>query len=114
MAASSPASLICKRVVVACQQVMRSTGWYGIVWHVLQVRCLLRRETAKEIASALAYLHSLNILHGDLSGGNILLTSSNKDPRKFTCKVRTGNKLSASFSASNAHPSASSVRGTHP
>ncbi len=47
----------------------------------------MRRETAKEIASALAYLHSLNILHGDLSGGNILLTSSNKDPRKFTCKV---------------------------
>ena len=45
------------------------------------------RETAKEIASALAYLHSLNILHGDLSGGNILLTSANKDPRKFTCKV---------------------------
>lgn len=40
-----------------------------------------------EIASALAYLHSLNILHGDLSGGNILLTSSNKDLRKFTCKV---------------------------
>ena len=37
------------------------------------------RETALEIASALAYLHSLNILHGDLSGGNILLTSSNKD-----------------------------------
>ena len=45
------------------------------------------RETALEIASALAYLHSLNILHGDLSGGNILLTSSNKDTRKFTCKV---------------------------
>ena len=51
--------------------------------------CALCRETAKEIASALAYLHSLNILHGDLSGGNILLTSSNKDPRKFTCKVDT-------------------------
>ena len=46
------------------------------------------RETALEIASALAYLHSLHILHGDLSGGNILLTSSNKDSRKFTCKVR--------------------------
>ena len=45
------------------------------------------RETALEIASALAYLHSLNILHGDLSGGNILLTSSNKDTRKYTCKV---------------------------
>lgn len=48
---------------------------------------VLCRETALEIASALAYLHSLNILHGDLSGGNILLTSSNKDSRKFTCKV---------------------------
>ncbi len=41
-----------------------------------------------EIASALAYLHNINILHGDLSGGNILLTSSSKDTRKFTCKVR--------------------------
>ncbi|KAK9915712.1 hypothetical protein WJX75_003037 [Coccomyxa subellipsoidea] len=45
------------------------------------------RETALEIASALAYLHNINILHGDLSGGNILLTSSSKDHRKFTCKV---------------------------
>ncbi|BDA44406.1 probable mitogen-activated protein kinase kinase kinase 11 at C-terminar half [Coccomyxa sp. Obi] len=45
------------------------------------------RETALEIASALAYLHDINILHGDLSGGNILLTSSSKDARKFTCKV---------------------------
>jgi serine/threonine protein kinase len=45
------------------------------------------RDTALEIASALAYLHNLNILHGDLSGGNILLTSSSKDSRKFTCKV---------------------------
>lgn len=48
----------------------------------------LIRWTALEIASALAYLHTINILHGDLAGGNILLTSSNKDARKFTCKVR--------------------------
>ena len=47
-----------------------------------------RRETSLEIASALAYLHDLNILHGDLAGGNILLTTSNKDPRRFTCKAR--------------------------
>jgi serine/threonine protein kinase len=46
------------------------------------------RAAALEIASALAYLHDLNILHGDLAGGNILLTSSNKDQRRFTCKVR--------------------------
>ena len=47
-----------------------------------------RRQTAREIASALAYLHSLDILHGDLSGGNILLASSNKDPRGFVAKAR--------------------------
>ncbi|KAK9827983.1 hypothetical protein WJX81_005140 [Elliptochloris bilobata] len=44
-------------------------------------------QTAREIASALTYLHSLDILHGDLSGGNILLASSNKDPRGFVAKV---------------------------
>ena len=54
---------------------------------ILLTADVICRETALEIASALAYLHSLNILHGDLSGGNILLTSSNKDTRKFTCKV---------------------------
>lgn len=51
------------------------------------------RETALEIASALAYLHDINILHGDLSGGNILLTSSSKDARKFTCKVHCPSPL---------------------
>ena len=49
-----------------------------------------RRAAALEIASALGYLHDLNILHGDLAGGNILLTSSNKDMRCFTCKARSG------------------------
>ena len=45
------------------------------------------RATAREIASAMSYLHSLDILHGDLSGGNILLASSNQDDRSFTAKV---------------------------
>ena len=49
----------------------------------------MRRQTAREIASALTYLHSLDILHGDLSGGNILLASSNKDVRGFVAKARS-------------------------
>ena len=48
---------------------------------------LLRRNTAREIASALMYLHSRDVLHGDLTGGNILLISSDTDERKFTAKV---------------------------
>ena len=35
----------------------------------------------------MSYLHSLDILHGDLSGGNILLASSDMDARNFTAKV---------------------------
>ena len=43
--------------------------------------------TAKEIAAALAYLHQEDVLHGDLTGNNILLASSHKDARAFTVKV---------------------------
>lgn len=47
-------------------------------------------STAYEVASAITYLHSLNILHGDLTAGNVLLTSSTAisgDPRGFVAKV---------------------------
>ena len=44
--------------------------------------------TAREIAAALAYLHTSDVLHGDLTGNNILLASSHKDKRAFTVKVR--------------------------
>eukprot|EP00877_Chromochloris_zofingiensis_P005863 jgi/Chrzof1/152/Cz01g05090.t1_MAPK len=43
--------------------------------------------TALEIASAMEYLHDRNVLHGDLSGGNIMLTSSSINPHGFTAKV---------------------------
>jgi len=43
--------------------------------------------TAREIAAALGYLHTSDVLHGDLTGNNILLASSHKDKRAFTVKV---------------------------
>ena len=48
--------------------------------------------TAREIASGMAHLHSLNILHGDLTSLNVLLTSSDIDTRGFVAKV--GHKAS--------------------
>lgn len=44
-------------------------------------------QTLQEIAAALQYLHSHDVLHGDLTGGNVLLTASDKDTRGFVCKV---------------------------
>ena len=35
----------------------------------------------------MAYLHSRDIIHGDLCGGNVLLTSTEALPHRFTCKV---------------------------
>jgi tRNA A-37 threonylcarbamoyl transferase component Bud32 len=43
--------------------------------------------TAREIAAGMSYLHGDNILHGDLTAGNILLLSSPKDRRQFSAKV---------------------------
>lgn len=44
-------------------------------------------RTAIEIVDALCYLHKANVLHGDLTGNNILLASSEADDRRFTVKV---------------------------
>ena len=44
-------------------------------------------QTLQEIAAAMQYLHSHNIVHGDLTGGNVLLTTSDKDGRGFAAKV---------------------------
>jgi serine/threonine protein kinase len=39
------------------------------------------------MAGAMCYLHAAGILHGDLTGNNILLSGSEKDGRGFTAKV---------------------------
>ncbi|EIE23924.1 kinase-like protein [Coccomyxa subellipsoidea C-169] len=44
-------------------------------------RCLI------DIAAGMDYLHSLGVLHGDLKGANVLLKSTNDDPRGYTCKL---------------------------
>lgn len=45
-------------------------------------------RTATEIAGAMTYLHSLDILHSDLNGNNILLISNTGiDDRPFSVKV---------------------------
>ena len=44
-------------------------------------------RTTKEVAGAMAYLHSVDLLHGDLTGSNILLCASDVDERGFIAKV---------------------------
>eukprot|EP00882_Tetradesmus_deserticola_P021070 GHRQ01022792.1.p1 GENE.GHRQ01022792.1~~GHRQ01022792.1.p1 ORF type:complete len:111 (-),score=27.24 GHRQ01022792.1:86-418(-) len=53
--------------------------------HRLVLLCL--QATAREMAGALSYLHSKNILHGDLTGNNVLLTVTADDRRGFVAKV---------------------------
>ncbi|PRW44843.1 prolyl endopeptidase-like isoform A [Chlorella sorokiniana] len=42
---------------------------------------------AQEVAGALCYLHSNDVIHGDLTPSNVLLVSAAKDARRFICKV---------------------------
>ena len=49
-------------------------------------------RTAREVAEALRWLHSVGIVHGDLTGGNVLLDGTDcspteQDPRGFVAKV---------------------------
>ena len=44
-------------------------------------------QTAQEISAAMEYLHGHDVVHGDLTGGNVLLQTSDKDGRGFTAKV---------------------------
>lgn len=44
-------------------------------------------HTLRDVAAGMAYLHSKDILHCDLTGNNVLLTASESDPRGFTACV---------------------------
>lgn len=55
--------------------------------HFGQPNLIAVLQTLQEIAAAMEYLHSHHVVHGDLTGGNVLLTSSDKDARGFTAKV---------------------------
>ena len=46
-------------------------------------------ETALDIATGLEFIHSHNILHGDLTAGNVLLASvkDERGKRPFKAKV---------------------------
>lgn len=43
--------------------------------------------TAFEIASAMSFLHAKGVVHGDLSGGNVMLTSCQVNPHHFSARV---------------------------
>jgi len=62
-------------------------GWFRKKGSLFEADYAAYVETAKEMAAAMCYLHAAGILHGDLTGNNILLTGSEKDARGFQAKV---------------------------
>ncbi|PNW70925.1 hypothetical protein CHLRE_17g739250v5 [Chlamydomonas reinhardtii] len=62
-------------------------GWFRKRHSLFEVDYRALVLTAREVAAAMTYLHSRNILHGDLTGTNVLLTASDRDDRHFVAKV---------------------------
>jgi len=72
-------------VAAAARNGLGSDGWLTEPsGNVYMHRLLL---TLVEIASAMAYLHRMGIVHCDIKPGNVLLRSSHLDPRGFTTKL---------------------------
>lgn len=74
-----------------CVQDAMERGWFMTEDSVLnsEPTCDLFAvySTAKDIACAMAYIHSKDIIHGDLQGDALGLASSTQDPRGFIAKV---------------------------
>lgn len=66
-----------------------SKGWFMKQGSRYEPDLKVILPTAREIASALSYLHSKNILHGDLTGSNVLLTVTAEGNRGWMAKVCT-------------------------
>lgn len=89
--------MLCRRalhntLLIKCGRCLQDgidRGWFrtnrSAVYGLPDLVCIL--ATAREIASGMAHLHSLDILHGDLTCLNVLLASSDLDDRGFVAKV---------------------------
>lgn len=64
-----------------------SKGWFRKQGSRFEPDLKVILPTAREIAGALSYLHSKNILHGDLTGSNVLLTVTAEGHRGWMAKV---------------------------
>lgn len=62
-------------------------GWLRNRHSLFEVNYKAIVLSAREVAAAMVYLHARSILHGDLTGNNVLLTSSDRDERRWTSKV---------------------------
>ena len=87
----TPRAKICRKITYRVAQdaidkgAFRSKGTTSLDG---QPNMLNITRTATEIAGAMSYLHSLDILHSDLNGNNILLISNTGiDDRPFSVKV---------------------------
>lgn len=64
-----------------------SKGWFRKQGSRFEPDLKAILPTAREIAGALSYLHAKNILHGDLTGSNVLLTVTAEGHRGWMAKV---------------------------
>jgi serine/threonine protein kinase len=65
---------------------MRERFW-GLLKEDRSKALLCIYKTLLEIVFGMEYLHSIEVVHGDLKCGNVLCFSKVNDPRGFSCKV---------------------------
>ncbi|WIA42087.1 hypothetical protein OEZ86_009363 [Tetradesmus obliquus] len=70
--------------------------------------------TALEIAVAMEHLHGQGILHGDLCGGNVMLSKSATSPHGFTAKVGDFGLARINRNSSTAAAGAEVAAAKHP